>query len=123
MNGHECKVFGASNVELVTKTRTEHLTESDKVKAKSPKTPLQSFLGIAEIEEKQALPETNNVIGLAFLPSYLIKTFYNVQVMFTKFALCCRKSTVTQEILAILALKNILMIKIYKGGTSVVQRK
>ena len=62
VNGHECKVFGASNVELVTKTRTEHLTETDKVKARAPKTPLQSFLGIAEVEEKQtAYPETNNV--------------------------------------------------------------
>lgn len=62
VNGHECKVFGASNVELVTKTRTEHLTETDKVKARAPKTPLQSFLGIAEVEEKQAaLPEANNV--------------------------------------------------------------
>jgi septin 4 len=55
-------VFGASNVELVTKTRTEHLTETDKVKARAPKTPLQSFLGIAEVEEKQtACSETNNV--------------------------------------------------------------
>jgi septin 4 len=62
VNGYECKVFGASNVELVTKTRTEHLTETDKVKARAPKTPLQSFLGIAEVEEKQAAyPEVNNV--------------------------------------------------------------
>ncbi|XP_049787191.1 ankyrin repeat domain-containing protein 13D isoform X1 [Schistocerca cancellata] len=60
INGHECKVFGASNVELVTKTRTEHLTETDKAKARSPKTPLQSFLGIAEVEEKQVVPEANN---------------------------------------------------------------
>ncbi|XP_071443354.1 ankyrin repeat domain-containing protein 13D isoform X3 [Hetaerina americana] len=60
VNGHDCKVFGASNVELVTKTRTEHLTETDKVKARSPRTPLQSFLGIAEVEEKQAAPESNN---------------------------------------------------------------
>ena len=64
VNGYECKVFGASNVELVTKTRTEHLTETDKVKARAPKTPLQSFLGIAEVEEKQALPETNNVSNI-----------------------------------------------------------
>nr|CAD7425447.1 unnamed protein product [Timema monikensis] len=60
VNGHECKVFSATNVELVTKTRTEHLTETDKVKARAPKTPLQSFLGIAEVEEKQALPEAEN---------------------------------------------------------------
>lgn len=61
-------MFGASNVELVTKTRTEHLTETDKVKARAPKTPLQSFLGIAEVEEKQAaLPETDNVSILSEL--------------------------------------------------------
>lgn len=45
-------MFGASNVELVTKTRSEHLSEEDKAKFKSAKTPLQSFLGIAEVEEK-----------------------------------------------------------------------
>ncbi|XP_073985483.1 ankyrin repeat domain-containing protein 13D isoform X2 [Rhodnius prolixus] len=52
INGQCCKVFGASNVELVTKTRSEHLSEEDKAKFKSAKTPLQSFLGIAEVEEK-----------------------------------------------------------------------
>lgn len=50
------KVFGANSVELVTKQRTEHLTESDKMKTRTPKSPLQSFLGIAEVEEK-----SNNV--------------------------------------------------------------
>jgi hypothetical protein len=29
VNGHECKVFSGSNVELVTKTRLEHLSEAD----------------------------------------------------------------------------------------------
>lgn len=50
VNGHHCKVFSASNVELVTRTRTEHLTESDKARSRGapPRTPLQSFLGIAE---------------------------------------------------------------------------
>lgn len=28
INGYECKVFAASNVEFVTKTRTEHLDET-----------------------------------------------------------------------------------------------
>lgn len=28
INGYECKVFAASNVEFITKTRTEHLSES-----------------------------------------------------------------------------------------------
>ena len=48
------QVFGANNVELVTKTRTEHMTDEDKQKAKSNKNPLQSFLGMAEVEVKQA---------------------------------------------------------------------
>ena len=51
---YETKVFGANNVELVTRTRTEHLTEEDKKRAKSNKNPLQSFLGMAEVEVKQA---------------------------------------------------------------------
>ncbi|NXS54649.1 AN13B protein, partial [Brachypteracias leptosomus] len=72
VNGYEAKVYGASNVELITRTRTEHLSDQHKGKSKggasvgwggqgaapalaltpsSPagsKTPLQSFLGIAE---------------------------------------------------------------------------
>lgn len=53
VNGHDCKVFSATNVELVTKTRTEHLTDADKEKSSSPRSPIQSFLNIAETEEKQ----------------------------------------------------------------------
>ncbi|XP_031780914.1 ankyrin repeat domain-containing protein 13D isoform X1 [Nasonia vitripennis] len=53
VNGHECKVFSASNVELITKTRLEHLSEADKIRAKSPRTPLQSFLGIAEQTQQE----------------------------------------------------------------------
>ncbi|XP_044272439.1 ankyrin repeat domain-containing protein 13D isoform X1 [Tribolium madens] len=60
INGHECKVFSASNVELVTKTRTEHLTESDKARSRNIKTPLQNFLGIAEVEENQAASAHQN---------------------------------------------------------------
>lgn len=53
VNGRESKVFGASNVELVTKTRMEHLTEEDKEKCKKMnKTPIESFLGIAEEHSK-----------------------------------------------------------------------
>ncbi|XP_036392628.1 ankyrin repeat domain-containing protein 13B isoform X1 [Megalops cyprinoides] len=48
VNGYEAKVYGASNVELITRTRTDHLTEQHKAKPKGSKTPLQSFLGIAE---------------------------------------------------------------------------
>ncbi|BES97735.1 Ankyrin repeat domain-containing protein [Nesidiocoris tenuis] len=56
VNDYMCKVFGASNVELVTKTRHEHLSEEDKIKYRSTKTPLQSFLGIAEHEERTPTP-------------------------------------------------------------------
>ncbi|NXP74851.1 AN13B protein, partial [Ramphastos sulfuratus] len=71
VNGYEAKVYGASNVELITRTRTEHLSDQHKGKSKGAagtdwaagccagpgshpllstgsKTPLQSFLGIAE---------------------------------------------------------------------------
>ncbi|XP_069082354.1 ankyrin repeat domain-containing protein 13B isoform X1 [Pleurodeles waltl] len=48
VNGYEAKVYSASNVELVTRTRTEHLSDQHKGKSKGSKTPLQSFLGIAE---------------------------------------------------------------------------
>ncbi|XP_011868021.1 PREDICTED: ankyrin repeat domain-containing protein 13D isoform X2 [Vollenhovia emeryi] len=58
INGQECKVFSASNVELVTKTRLEHLSEADKVRARAPKTPLQSLLGIAEQQ-----PESSSTIA------------------------------------------------------------
>lgn len=56
INGRMCKVFGASNVELVTKTRSEHLSEQDKARNRGAKTPLQSFLGIAETEERTPTP-------------------------------------------------------------------
>lgn len=59
INGFNCKVFNASNVELVTKTRTEHLTESDKARSKNNKTPLENFLGITEVEEN---PNTSKMV-------------------------------------------------------------
>uniref|UniRef100_A0A0A9ZBS5 Ankyrin repeat domain-containing protein 13B n=1 Tax=Lygus hesperus TaxID=30085 RepID=A0A0A9ZBS5_LYGHE len=61
VNNYVCKVFGASNVELVTKTRCEHLSEDDKNKYRSSKTPLQSFLGIAEHEERTPTPSEEYV--------------------------------------------------------------
>ncbi|XP_076232023.1 ankyrin repeat domain-containing protein 13D isoform X2 [Calliopsis andreniformis] len=59
INGHVCKVFSASNVELITKTRLEHLSEPDKVRARAPRTPLQSFLGIAE-QQLESLSATTS---------------------------------------------------------------
>eukprot|EP00066_Takifugu_rubripes_P005923 XP_003970319.1 PREDICTED: ankyrin repeat domain-containing protein 13D [Takifugu rubripes] len=48
VSGYEAKVYSAANVELVTRSRTEHLSDQDKLKSKGSRTPLQSFLGIAE---------------------------------------------------------------------------
>uniref|UniRef100_A0A8C2ZLD5 Ankyrin repeat domain 13D n=1 Tax=Cyclopterus lumpus TaxID=8103 RepID=A0A8C2ZLD5_CYCLU len=48
VSGYEAKVYSAANVELVTRSRTEHLSDQDKSRSKGSKTPLQSFLGIAE---------------------------------------------------------------------------
>ncbi|KAH8300079.1 hypothetical protein KR044_009526 [Drosophila immigrans] len=47
INGYNCKVYGASNVEFVTKTRMDHLTE-EQIKNKTARTPLHSLLGIAD---------------------------------------------------------------------------
>uniref|UniRef100_A0A131XIT2 Putative gpcr-chaperone n=1 Tax=Hyalomma excavatum TaxID=257692 RepID=A0A131XIT2_9ACAR len=59
INGHNCKVFSATNVELVTKTRVEHLSEADKARHKAARSPLQSFLGTVEVEEGAALGMPN----------------------------------------------------------------
>ncbi|KAL6034626.1 hypothetical protein STEG23_033814 [Scotinomys teguina] len=48
VSGYEAKVYSATNVELVTRTRTEHLSDQDKLRNKGGKTPFQSFLGMAQ---------------------------------------------------------------------------
>ncbi|XP_033952667.1 LOW QUALITY PROTEIN: ankyrin repeat domain-containing protein 13B [Pseudochaenichthys georgianus] len=48
VNGYEAKVRNSINVELITRTRTDHLSDQNKNKTKGGKTPLQNFLGIAE---------------------------------------------------------------------------
>lgn len=68
------QVFGASNVELVTKTRVEHLTDQDKARCRGAKTPLQSFLGIAETEERSPTPHVSIFLFLKFNYLFLIET-------------------------------------------------
>ncbi|XP_056295874.1 ankyrin repeat domain-containing protein 13D isoform X2 [Pseudoliparis swirei] len=58
VSGYEAKVYSAANVELVTRSRTEHLSDQDKSRSKGSKTPLQSFLGISE---QHAAPNGSNV--------------------------------------------------------------
>ncbi|KAF3838476.1 hypothetical protein F7725_010244 [Dissostichus mawsoni] len=62
VSGYEAKVYSATNVELVTRSRTEHLSDHDKSRSKGSKTPLQSFLGIAEQHTAQ---NGNNVLQCA----------------------------------------------------------
>jgi len=56
VSGMECKVFAANNVEIVTRTRTEHMSQEDKERAKANKNPLLSFFGPGEAE-----PDTTTV--------------------------------------------------------------
>lgn len=56
VNGHNCKVFSATNVELVTKTRTEHLSETDKARHREARSPLESLLGTVQVEDDAAVP-------------------------------------------------------------------
>nr|CAG4649372.1 EOG090X0784 [Scapholeberis mucronata] len=51
VNGRDCKVFSASNVELVTKTRTEHLSPEDKSKIAGSRFPLNSLLTVGQVAE------------------------------------------------------------------------
>ncbi|TKR78241.1 hypothetical protein L596_019080 [Steinernema carpocapsae] len=60
VDGFDCKVFSASNVELVTKTRSEHLTEEDKQRFKKEEGngPLGSVLKL--IEKRQEYSSLNS---------------------------------------------------------------
>ncbi|KAJ8721830.1 hypothetical protein PYW08_004232 [Mythimna loreyi] len=58
VNGYECKVFGANNVELVSKTRTEHVPKGEREKraaARAPP-PLAGLLALADADVQAATP-------------------------------------------------------------------
>ncbi|KAJ0176842.1 hypothetical protein K1T71_008021 [Dendrolimus kikuchii] len=52
VNGYECKVFGANNVELVSKTRSEHLPRGNRAhaQAQASRAPLAGLLALADSE-------------------------------------------------------------------------
>lgn len=52
VNGRQAKVFGANNVQLVTKTRTEHLSAQDKSRlgGQNQRFPLNTLLNVAQKE-------------------------------------------------------------------------
>jgi ankyrin repeat domain-containing protein 13 len=82
VNGHECKVFAANNVELLTKTRIEHLCAADRAKSYIPKSPLQSFLGIAESEERAHSPTKDANVVSIFI------TIFATKSLMSKFVAC-----------------------------------
>ncbi|CAK1579918.1 unnamed protein product [Parnassius mnemosyne] len=47
VNGYECKVFSANNVELVSKSRSEHLPRGERARA-APRAPLAGLLALAD---------------------------------------------------------------------------
>uniref|UniRef100_A0A6M2DGE1 Putative gpcr-chaperone n=1 Tax=Xenopsylla cheopis TaxID=163159 RepID=A0A6M2DGE1_XENCH len=79
VNGYDCKVFGASNVEFVTRTRTEHLSEVDKIKARNPKSAFQNLLGIAESEEPaaSATPEERNLHNNTNVSNITVEEYFS----------------------------------------------
>lgn len=48
VNGYEAKVYTVNNVSVITKIRTEHLTEEEKRRYKADRNPLESLLGTVE---------------------------------------------------------------------------
>ncbi|KAJ0067464.1 hypothetical protein NL108_007931, partial [Boleophthalmus pectinirostris] len=49
VNGFEAKVFSVNNVNVVIRTRTEHLTDEEKSRIKSERNVLESLLGTVEL--------------------------------------------------------------------------
>lgn len=75
------QVFSATNVELVTKTRTEHMTDMDKkqMKKSNGRNPIESFLGMAKKEEVKAQGSLNGVrayFGFVHLVNILHNNFF-----------------------------------------------
>ncbi|XP_033627944.1 ankyrin repeat domain-containing protein 13D-like [Asterias rubens] len=68
INSYDCKVFSASNVQLNTKTRSEHLTKEDKEKNKQNTSvftsPLQSLLGVAEQQQEEVSGQATDVLSV-----------------------------------------------------------
>uniref|UniRef100_A0A7N4V111 Ankyrin repeat domain 13D n=1 Tax=Sarcophilus harrisii TaxID=9305 RepID=A0A7N4V111_SARHA len=58
VSGYEAKVYSANNVELVTRTRTEHLSDQDKARTKG-EDPSQSFLGGPTAPSHNGVSPTN----------------------------------------------------------------
>lgn len=79
VSGMECKVFGANNVEIVTKTRTEHMSTEDKQRAKANKNPLLSIFGPQETEAESNPGGAEGVQGVASLAQKSFEDYLSCQ--------------------------------------------
>uniref|UniRef100_A0A1I8EGF9 ANK_REP_REGION domain-containing protein n=1 Tax=Wuchereria bancrofti TaxID=6293 RepID=A0A1I8EGF9_WUCBA len=80
VDGYECKVFNASNVDIVTKTRTEHLLEGDKerFRREEHENPLYMVLKFAERHQKctSEMRQTGSDVYCGLTPQqYLDKNY------------------------------------------------
>uniref|UniRef100_A0A915Q2Z0 ANK_REP_REGION domain-containing protein n=1 Tax=Setaria digitata TaxID=48799 RepID=A0A915Q2Z0_9BILA len=80
VEGYECKVFNASNVEIVTKTRTEHLLEGDKerFRREEHENPLQTVLKLVEKHQEctSEMKQTGSDVYCGLTPQqYLDKNY------------------------------------------------
>ena len=70
INGYDCRVYNASNVEFITKTRSEHLNELQN-RSKNTRTPLQHFLGLTDVDDFDHSADKNVSFAIK------LKHFYN----------------------------------------------
>ncbi|XP_019853015.1 PREDICTED: ankyrin repeat domain-containing protein 13B-like [Amphimedon queenslandica] len=66
VNGYKAKVFSASGLDIVTRTRVDHLPEEEKEKQKNASaSPLQDFLGMTQEEEgiEGSLPSAGGLLS------------------------------------------------------------
>jgi len=86
INGYDCKVFSVSGVELVTRTRTEHMTAEDRQRLQDEKKRAQSnvpaFLNILEPNEKEEIiPQEDIVDATSTNPFNLsLEDYFNPKV-------------------------------------------
>ncbi|KAF6025635.1 ANKRD13D [Bugula neritina] len=66
VNGYQAKVFNVSNVQFVTQTRTEHLSEEDKKQIKKNKqfNPLESMLCFAEKHSEKSNQDYGEIVNI-----------------------------------------------------------
>ncbi|MFH4979715.1 hypothetical protein AB6A40_006424 [Gnathostoma spinigerum] len=83
VDGYECKVFNASNVEIVTKTRTEHLLEEEKqrLKEESNNNPLYNVLKLIEKRQdcSRETVRTGSDIYCGLTPSQYLDKEYDMK--------------------------------------------